>query len=97
MIDTSMLKKIWVEDNPHSIFDQIVAGDGTRVHHYNPEGKQESTQWNKKGRERILKSSHTPENSFDSILASLLCGIADILLTYPLVITLYYSQEISST
>ncbi|XP_026321065.1 protein GVQW3-like [Hyposmocoma kahamanoa] len=36
-------------ENPSGIFERIVTGDETCVHHYDPESKQESMQWHKKG------------------------------------------------
>jgi hypothetical protein len=36
-------------DNHDGILRRIVTGDETWVHHYEPESKQESMQWHKKG------------------------------------------------
>lgn len=36
-------------DNKDEVMDRIVTGDETWVHHYEPESKQESMQWHKKG------------------------------------------------
>jgi histone-lysine N-methyltransferase SETMAR len=36
-------------DNHNEILRQIITGDETWVHHYEPESKQESMQWHKKG------------------------------------------------
>lgn len=36
-------------DEPAKVLDRIVTGDETWVHHYEPESKQESMQWHKKG------------------------------------------------
>lgn len=47
-------------ENPPSIFDRIVTGDETWVHHYDPESKQESMQWHKKGAEPPKKFKVTP-------------------------------------
>ncbi|KAJ8728788.1 hypothetical protein PYW07_006484 [Mythimna separata] len=47
-------------ENPQSIFDRIVTGDETWVHHYDPESKQESMQWHKKGSAPPKKFKVTP-------------------------------------
>ncbi|XP_037870991.1 uncharacterized protein LOC119629382 [Bombyx mori] len=36
-------------ERTEEVLDQIVIGDETWVHHYEPETKQESIQWHKKG------------------------------------------------
>ncbi|XP_048483622.1 histone-lysine N-methyltransferase SETMAR-like [Plutella xylostella] len=36
-------------EEPAAVLDRIVTGDETWVHHYEPESKQESMQWHKKG------------------------------------------------
>lgn len=38
-----------VKKEPTSVLEQIVTGDETWVHHFEPESKQESTQWHKNG------------------------------------------------
>lgn len=47
-------------DDPSSIFGRLVTGDETWVHHYDPESKQESMQWHKKGAEHPKKFKVTP-------------------------------------
>ena len=47
-------------ENADGVMDRIVTGDETWVHHYDPESKQESMQWHKKGTDPPKKFKVTP-------------------------------------
>ncbi|KAF7246332.1 GREB1-like protein [Varanus komodoensis] len=47
-------------EDPSSIFNRIVTGDETWIHHYDPESKQESMQWRKNGADPPKKFKVTP-------------------------------------
>ncbi|KAF7235648.1 hypothetical protein EYD10_17547, partial [Varanus komodoensis] len=65
-------------EDPSSIFDRIVTGDETWVHHYDPESKQESMQWHKKGADSPKKFKVTP--SAGKIMATVFWDSKGILL-----------------
>lgn len=65
-------------ENPSNIFDRLVTGDETWVHHYDPESKQESMQWVKKGTQPPKKFKVTP--SAGKIMATVFWDSKGILL-----------------
>ncbi|KAF7236078.1 Protein GVQW3 [Varanus komodoensis] len=65
-------------EGPLSIFDWIVTGDETWVHHYDPESKKESMQWHKKGADPPKKFKITP--SARNIMATVFWDSKGILL-----------------
>ncbi|KAF7253399.1 Methyltransferase-like protein 24 [Varanus komodoensis] len=65
-------------EDPLSIFDRIVTGDETWVHQYDPESKQESMQWHKKGADPLKKFKVTP--SAGKIMATVFWDSKGILL-----------------
>lgn len=65
-------------DDPASVFERIVTGDETWVHHYDPESKQESMQWHKKGSDPPKKFKVTP--SAGKIMATVFWDSKGILL-----------------
>lgn len=65
-------------DDSSKIFDRLVTGDETWVHHYDPESKQESMQWHKKGAEHPKKFKVIP--SAGKIMATVFWDSKGILL-----------------
>lgn len=65
-------------ENSSNILDRIVTGDETWVHHYDPESKQESMQWHKKGAAPPKKFKVTP--SAGKIMATVFWDSKGILL-----------------
>lgn len=65
-------------ENPSSIFERIVTGDETWVHYYDPESKQESMQWHKKGTDPPKKFKVTP--SAGKVMATVFWDSKGILL-----------------
>ena len=52
-------------EDKDSVLSRIVTGDETWVHHYEPESKQDSIQWHKRGTpSRSLRCRSQPENSW---------------------------------
>lgn len=66
------------KEDSTSIFDRLVTGDETWVHHYDPESKQESMQWVKKGADPPKKFKVT--SSAGKIMATVFWDSKGILL-----------------
>lgn len=64
--------------NPMNLLTRIVTGDETWVHHYDPESKQESMQWRRKGDKPPVKFKVTP--SAGKIMATIFWDSEGILL-----------------